>query len=83
MVPGVAAAGWLSNKLSLKGFNVGQQRKICESLCGCTEAFCLICIGKNQQPKCIWSYFMLNQVPWNQSTQFEYGWNTHPTIVKS
>ena len=48
MVPGVAAAGWLSNKLSLKGFNVGQQRKICESLCGCTEAFCLICIGKKE-----------------------------------
>lgn len=80
MVPGVAAAGWLSNRLSLKGFNVGQQRKICESLCGCTEAFCLICIGKNQQPKCIWNYLMLNQVPWNQ---FEYGWNTYPIIIKS
>jgi len=46
MIPGVIIAGWFSNRLIHKGYTVGQTRKICESLCGCTEAFCLICIGK-------------------------------------
>ena len=45
MIPGVIIAGWFSNRLIHKGYTVGQTRKICESLCGCTEAFCLICIG--------------------------------------
>ena len=46
MIPGIVIAGWVSNRLIIKGFNVGQTRKICEGLCGFTEAFCLISIGK-------------------------------------
>ena len=50
MIPGIVIAGWVSNRLIIKGFNVGQTRKICEGLCGFTEACCLISIGKFLSP---------------------------------
>ena len=68
MIPGVIIAGWFSNRLIHKGFTVGQTRKICESMCGCTEAFCLICIGNNSLKEAIANHTYTEKKPRNFRT---------------
>ena len=46
MVPGIAFATFVTNKLLARGYSVGQTRKTAEFICMGTEAFCLLIIGK-------------------------------------
>ena len=45
-IPGIAIATYVVNKLLIKGFNVGQARKIVETICMGTEMACLLALGK-------------------------------------
>jgi len=45
MVPGIGVAALITKKLSRNGHSVTSSRKIIESICLLTEAFCLVCIG--------------------------------------
>ena len=46
MVPGIGVAALITKKLSRNGHSVTSSRKIIESICLLTEAFCLVCIGE-------------------------------------
>ena len=46
MVPGIAVASWVTNKLLVAGYSTTRTRKIVESICMLTEALCLFLIGK-------------------------------------
>ena len=46
MVPGIAFASYVVNKMLVRGYSVGQTRKTAEAICMGTEACCLLLIGK-------------------------------------
>lgn len=55
MVPGIAFASYVVNKLLVRGYSVGTARKVAESLCLGTEVVCLVSIGKDRCNKLIFS----------------------------
>ncbi len=51
MVPGIAVANYMTNRLMVRGYHVGTARKISEMICMGTESVCLILIGKTAEAR--------------------------------
>ena len=52
MVPGIAFASYVVNKLLVRGYSVGTARKIAEAICLGTETICLVSIGIRTSSNC-------------------------------